>query len=90
MALVAQWQANRLKDKTPATPEQLLTAPSSDFYDPTRLEELRQVERKTYEAYKAMVAAAIADPTLKLAHTSPIELAPEREVFQDYFLVPFA
>lgn len=82
MALVAQWQGNRLKDKTPATPDQLLTAPVSDFYDPARLEELRQVERKTYEAYKKMVAAAIADPTLKLAHTSPTELAAEEKFFK--------
>lgn len=76
MALVMQWQANRLKDKTPATPDQLLIAPTSDFYDPSRLDELRQVERNTYAAYKAMLAAAIADPTLMLAHTSATELAP--------------
>ena len=82
MALVMQWQANRLKDKTPATPDQLLLAPTSDFYDPTRLDELRQVERKTYEAYKAMVAAAIADPTLNLAHTSPTELASTEKFFK--------
>lgn len=82
MALVMQWQSNRLKDKTPATPDQLLTAPASDFYDPSRLDELRQVERKTYEAYKAMVAAAIADPTLKLAHTSPTELAATEKFFK--------
>lgn len=82
MALIMQWQANRLKDKTPATPDQLLTAPTSDFFDPQRLEELRQVERKTYAAYKAMLAAAIADPTLKLAHTSPSELAPAEKFFK--------
>lgn len=82
MALVTQWQANRLKDKTPATPDQLLTAPTSDFYDPTRLDELRQVERNTYAAYKAMLAAAIADPTLKLAHTSSTELAPTEKFFK--------
>ncbi len=82
MALVTQWQANRLKDKTPATSDQLLTVPTSDFYDPTRLDELRQVERKTYAAYKAMLAAAIADPTLKLAHTSPTELAPAEKFFK--------
>ncbi|MGQ0762617.1 MAG: D-alanyl-D-alanine carboxypeptidase family protein [Acidobacteriota bacterium] len=82
MALVMQWQANRLKDKTPATPDQLITAPTADFYDPTRLDELRQVERNTYAAYKAMLAAAIADPTLKLAHTSPTELAPTEKFFK--------
>lgn len=66
-AIVSEWQGRRLKDKTPATPDQLLTAPISDFYDPTRVDELRQVERQTYVAYKRMVAAAIADPSLRLA-----------------------
>lgn len=67
MALVAQWQRNRLKSRTPATPDQLIIAPASDFYDPGRAAELRQIERKTYEAYKEMVAAALADPALKLS-----------------------
>ncbi len=82
MALVAQWQANRLKDKTPATPEQLLMAPSSDFFDPERLPELRQVEKTTYAAYRKMIAAAIADPTLKLAHTSSNDLAATEKYFK--------
>ena len=66
MALVSQWQSNRLKSRTPATPDQLTLAPSSDFYDPGRAAEMRQVERNTYEAYKQMIAAAAADPSLKL------------------------
>jgi hypothetical protein len=82
LALVSQWQGNRLKDKTPAQPDQLLTAPPSDFYDPARLVELRQVERRTYEAYRQMVAAAIADPTLHLAHSTPGELAPAEKYFK--------
>jgi uncharacterized protein YcbK (DUF882 family) len=82
MALIAQWQSNRLKDKTPATPDQLLMAPTSDFYDPERLPELRQVERNTYAAYRQMLAAAIADPALHLAHTSPNDLAPAERFFK--------
>ena len=82
MTFVSAWQSNRLKDKTPATPDQLLTAPSSDFYDPARLEELRQVEKTTYAAYKQMIAAAIADPSLKLQHTSPTELAASEKFFK--------
>src|SRR5687767_10289615 len=66
-AMVSDWQGRRLKDKAPATPDQLLTAPRSDFYDPARVDELRQVERETYAAYKRMVAAAMADPSLRLA-----------------------
>lgn len=82
LAMVSQWQGNRLKDRTDATPDQLLTAPASDFYDPTRAEELRQVERNAYAAYRRMIAAAIADPTLKLAHTSPRQLAPGEMYFK--------
>jgi len=61
MALVSHWQSNRLKVRTPATAEQLVTAPPSDFYDPGRAPELRQVERNTYEAYQRMIAAAAED-----------------------------
>jgi zinc D-Ala-D-Ala carboxypeptidase len=78
-AMIAAWQAARLKDRTVAQPQQLLTAPISDFYDPTRAEELRQVERQTYAAYKRMVAAAVADRTLGLAHTKRGELAPDEK-----------
>ena len=67
-AMIKTWQDDRLKDRTPAEPNQLLTAPIADFYDPTRAEELRQVERRTYAAYKRMVAAAVADRSLGLAH----------------------
>lgn len=79
MAMISQWQSNRLKNKTYATPDQLVTAPSTDFYDPSRAAELRQVERNAYAAYKKMVAAAIADPSLKLAHTASGELAPKEK-----------
>jgi len=75
-AMIKAWQDARLKDRSVAPADQLLTAPISDFYDPTRAEELRQVERKTYAAYKRMVAAAIADRSLGLAHSSRGELAP--------------
>ena len=68
MALVSQWQSARLKNRGPAQPDQLVTAPPSDFYDPGRAAELRQVERNTYEAYKEMIAAAAKD--LELAPTS--------------------
>ena len=66
MRLVSQWQSNRLKNRGYADPSELMTAPSSDFYDPSRAPELRQVEHNTYDAYKKMMAAAEADPELKL------------------------
>ncbi|HEV7683231.1 MAG TPA: M15 family metallopeptidase [Pyrinomonadaceae bacterium] len=74
--MIATWQDARLKDRSVAQPDQLLTAPISDFYDPTRAEELRQVHRETYAAYKRMVAAAVADRSLGLARTVRSELAP--------------
>lgn len=82
MAMVSQWQGNRLRNRTPATPDQLVTAPPSDFYDPSRAPELRQVERNTYAAYKQMIAAALSDPTLKLAKTRSGELAPAERYFK--------
>src|SRR5215216_766107 len=67
MRMVSQWQSNRLKNRTYATPDQLLTAPPADFYDSGRAAELRQVERNTYAAYKEMIAAARADRALNLS-----------------------
>jgi len=73
--MIAEWQAQRLKDRTPAQPSQLLLAPVSDFYDPTRAEELRMVEQQTYAAYKAMVRAALKEKSLRLAQGAKGELA---------------
>jgi hypothetical protein len=65
MAMVSQWQSNRLKNRASATPDQLITAPPADFYDSSRAAELRLVERATYDAYLKMIAAASSD--LKLS-----------------------
>lgn len=65
-AIIKTWQANRLKDRSPAAQNDLLTAPSSDFWDATRAEDLRQVEMDTYWAYKKMIRAAAADQSLRL------------------------
>ncbi len=77
--MISLWQGARLQDREIAKSDQLLTAPVSDFYDPTRAEELRQVERATYAAYKRMVAAAVSDSSLKLAHDAHGELAPDEK-----------
>lgn len=78
-AMIKEWQGRRLKDRTPTQPDQLLTAPVSDYYDPTRAAELRQVERQAYAAYKRMVAAALADRSLGLARQGKSELAPSEK-----------
>ena len=77
--MVSTWQARRTKDRTYPQPYQVLTVPASEFYDPTRPEELRQVEQQTYAAYKRMIAAAAADPTLQLALTRDGDLAPSEK-----------
>ena len=82
MRMVSQWQGNRLKQRGYPDSSQLVTAPPSDFYDPGRAAEMRQVERSTYAAYKRMIAAAIADPELNLANTSSGELAPKEKYFK--------
>jgi hypothetical protein len=82
MAMVSIWQTSRLRNRDYAKPAQLVTVPSSDFYDPERLVELRQVERNTYAAYKRMVAAAIKDPALNLARTASGELASSEKYFK--------
>jgi len=66
-AMVAEWQGQRIKDRTVASQDQLLTAPIADFYDPTREDQLRQVEKNTYAAYQKMIRAAVADRSLGLA-----------------------
>ena len=75
-AIFSAWQSARLKDRSYAQPNQLLTAPPSDFYDPSRADNLRQVERETYAAYKRMIAAALNDPSLELTRGTDGGLAP--------------
>jgi hypothetical protein len=75
-AMVSEWQSRRLKGYGYARPDELMTAPASDFYDPSRPDELRQVERETYAAYKSMVAAAAGDPALHLTLGTGGELSP--------------
>ncbi len=77
--MVEYWQSRRLNDSTYPAPNQLLTAPIAEFYDPTRSIELLKVERETYAAYKRMVAAAAKDPTLNLRTTNASQLAPEEK-----------
>ncbi|HEX8097799.1 MAG TPA: M15 family metallopeptidase, partial [Pyrinomonadaceae bacterium] len=73
--MIGFWQSRRLKDHTVAAPNRLLTVQTSDFYDPSRAEELRKVEPQTYAAYKRMVAAAASDSSLGLQRARGGELA---------------
>lgn len=74
--MITIWQGARLKDREVASPDKLVLVPITEFYDPTRVEELRKVERATYAAYRKMVSAAVADRSLGLARGAHGELAP--------------
>ncbi|HKG21129.1 MAG TPA: D-alanyl-D-alanine carboxypeptidase family protein [Blastocatellia bacterium] len=80
--MVSTWQENRIKDRSYPSPEDLVTAPSSMFFDPSRPEELRRVERRAYDAYLRMVAAAVSDPSLDLSASEGGGLAPDEKYFK--------
>ncbi len=77
--IIEFWQVRRLNNSDYPSPDRLLTAPATDFFDPIRDAELRQVERETYAAYKRMVAAAVKDKTLNLKITTTGELATDEK-----------
>lgn len=64
--MVSRFQSRRIGGRPDPSPDQLVTIPISDCYDPTRAVELRSAERETFAAYKRMVAAAVADSSLGL------------------------
>lgn len=66
LKMVEFWQSQRLNRSDYPAENELLTAPIADFYDPTRAVELLKVKQDAYTAYKKMVAAAMADKSLKL------------------------
>lgn len=82
MRIISTWQARRLKDRTYPSPDKLFTVPPAEFYDSSRADDLRQVERQTYAAYKRMLASAIGDSSLQLATTKGGELAASEKYFK--------
>jgi D-alanyl-D-alanine carboxypeptidase len=66
-AMIRELQAHRIKTSQYPPADQLVTVAATGFWDQARPEELRQVERETYAAYKRMVSAAIADRSLHLS-----------------------
>jgi hypothetical protein len=66
LQMVSRFQSRRIAGRPYPAPDQLVTIPLSDSYDPTRAEEFRSAERETFAAYKRMAAAAAADSSLGL------------------------
>jgi len=76
--MIEFWQSRRVKSSVYPAEEDLINAPVTDFYDPTRDVELLKVERETYRAYKKMIAAA----TIELkSRTNKNREFPEDEKF---------
>jgi len=73
--MIAAFQSQRMKNHSAPAPGELVTIPSSDCYDPTRAQELRKAQSETYAAYKRMIAAAAADPSLGLQVAGKDQLA---------------
>jgi D-alanyl-D-alanine carboxypeptidase len=81
-ALVTFWQSQRRYSKEEAQDDRLISAPITDFYDPTRDAELLKLEASAYAAYKQMVAAAAKDLSKHLVLTRTGELAPGEKMFR--------
>jgi hypothetical protein len=64
MKMVSVFQSRRIKDRSTPPANALTLAPSPEFFDPERPEDLRYVERQAYVAYKKLVAAAAAELSL--------------------------
>lgn len=80
--MVSRFQSRRVAGRPDPTPDQLVTIPISDCYDPTRAVELRSAERETFAAYKRMVAAAAADSSLGLRVGSDGQLASNEKLLK--------
>ena len=76
---VKTWQSQRRVDAVNSNSGQLVSAPITDFYDPSRGAELLQLDRESYAAYKRMIAAAMKDLSDDLRITKAGELAPEEK-----------
>ena len=74
--LTRYWQSLRLGRSDFPGPDKLISAPITDFYDPTRDADLLQLEKETYAAYKRMIAAAAKDLSAEVHFTRNGELAP--------------
>ena len=74
--VMREFQSRRIKERNIPPSEELIVAPASEFYDNERPDELRQVERNAYAAYKRMVAAAAKDRSLGLTVTKSGSLDP--------------
>jgi hypothetical protein len=73
------WQSRRLGRAGLSSSDSLLSAPITEFFDPTRSPDLLQLEQETYAAYKKMLAAAVQDLNGELKLTKSGDLAPEEK-----------
>ena len=72
--MVAIWQSRRAYDHSLPVADRLLRVGGEEFFHPERPEELRQVERQTYQAYRKMMAAAAAELSLNAASENYLKI----------------
>ena len=75
--MIGEFQGRRIKVREYPSPQELVTIPTTEAYDPDRPAELRQISGVAYAAYKRMLAAAIANGALGLRVTRAGELEPQ-------------
>jgi len=78
-AFIKTWQSRRQIGTIGPGANQVISAPISDVYDPSRAAKLLQLDREAYAAYKSMIAAAIKDLSADLKLTKNGELAAEEK-----------
>ena len=82
MLMVQTWQSRRLGSSATPRADELVTVSASEFWDPGRPADLRQVERTAYAAYRRMLAAAAADPSVGLRTRPDGELDESEKFFK--------
>jgi hypothetical protein len=75
-AFTVYWQSQRLGRSNFPGDDKLLSAPITEFFDPTRDADLLKLEKATFAAYKRMIAAASKDLGREIRFTRNGELAP--------------
>ena len=85
--MIGEFQSSRIKDRYYPSTEDLVEAPASEFYDPERPAELRQVDRTAYAAYKRMIVDAVKDPSLGPRVTGGGTLEPGLQVEEKYLKI---
>jgi D-alanyl-D-alanine carboxypeptidase len=71
---VAIWQSRRAYDHSLPPADRLMLVGCEEFFHPERPEELRQVERQAYQAYRKMIGTAAAELSLDITSAKYLKI----------------